>query len=236
MRWVLLRRLAPPVLRATRLLPSLTGAALGGAIVAAPVVAGVELEAHYVVLLLRCSMVITVIGVAFVLDDPTARTTEVLPVHRAWISSLRCLTALAALGAAWAVQVAIAPLAVPTAARSALPLASLTLEPLTLAVWALALAALGTRLTAEGSGGILAAPGLILSVIAAMLLPEKAALFAQPQSEGWDQSRWIWGAVLGAAALGLCLLLRESRSTLRLWPAGRGRTNEQRPTAFAESS
>ena len=176
------------------------------------------------------------IGAAFVLDDPTGRTTEAVPVPRAWVSLLRCLAAVTVLGAAWAVQLAVAPLAVPAEARAALPTASLTLEPLALAVWALVLGSLGARFTAEGSGGILAGPGMILMMIAAMLLPEEAALFAQPQSEGWARSHWIWTALLAAGALGLGLLLREPRNRGRGWPGSRSRTTEPQPPVLADSS
>lgn len=236
MRWALLRELAPPALRSARLLPPAIGIVLGSAVAVAPVVAGVELEVHDVVLLLRCSMVIMALGAAFVLDDPTGRTTEAVPVSRAWVSMLRCLAAVTALGAAWTVQLAVAPLAVPAEARAALPSASLTLEPVTVVAWALVLGSLGARFTAEGSGGVLAAPGMVLVVIAVMLLPEEAAPFAQPQSEGWERSRWIWTAALGAGVLGLGLLLREPRNRGRGWPGSQSRTVEPQPSVHADSS
>ncbi|MFI1360360.1 hypothetical protein ACH4TV_43300 [Streptomyces sp. NPDC020898] len=236
MRWALLRELAPPALRSARLLPLAIGTALGSAVAVAPTLAGVELEAHDVVLLLRCSMVVMALGVAFVLDDPTGRTTEAVPVPRAWVSLLRCLAAVAVLGAAWAVQLAVAPLAVPAEARAALPMASLTLEPLALAAWALVLGSLGARFTAEGSGGILAGPGMILMAIAAMLLPEEAALFTQPQSEGWERSHWIWTALLATGTLGLGLLLREPRNRGRGWPGSQSRTPEPQPPVLADSA
>ena len=56
---------------------------------------------------------------------------------------------------------------------------------------------------------------MILMMTAAMLLPEEAALFAQPQSEGWARSHWIWTALLATGALGLGVLLREPASTRR---------------------
>jgi hypothetical protein len=188
--------LALSVLRATRVGPLLVTAAAGTAIAVLPAVVGAELQLLDVVLVLRCSMVLTVLGAAFVLDDAARSLTAVLPLSYAHLTLLRSLLAGAVLAVAWAAQLLLAPLAT---SGPALPWAGLTLEPLTLLVWTLAVGAAGARRGGAGSGGAAASAGLLLLVVVLAMLPDELGLFTKPRTEYFAPSRWWWAGLLAVS-------------------------------------
>ncbi|MFE7117575.1 ABC transporter [Streptomyces sp. NPDC057654] len=195
--------------RATRTAPLAVAAAAALLLSGGPALAG-GLEMTDVALLMRSGAVLLALGSAFILDDPAARTTEVVPVPRWLPRALRAALAVLVTGAAWGGVVALGTLATTPAERPLLPAGGMTLEALALLALALALAALGLRLT-PGSGGALAAPGMVLCVLAAVLLPlpDSAQPFAQPLSPGWDTSRWTWTVLLCATTATAAILCRE---------------------------
>src|SRR6266568_3143317 len=77
-----------------------------------------------------------------------------------------------------------------------LPVAALTLEVGALLTITIALAAAGSRLAPERRGGVMAAPALLAVTGAAVLLPARVALYAQPGSPGWAAAHQRWAMLL----------------------------------------
>jgi hypothetical protein len=195
------------VARATRFAPSLVCALLGLAVVAAPALLGEEFGYLDVALTLRCGMFVTVLGAAFVLDDPAARTTEVLPFSPARVAGLRMGLALLVVISAWGAQLALAPLI--TAPGQSVPVAGLTLEPLALALLTLSCAGAAAQRRKEGTGGVLAAPFLALLTVVLMLLPPRWALFAEPFTEQFGVTRRWWAGLLCAGVVACAAGVRQ---------------------------
>ncbi|MEU8033518.1 ABC transporter [Streptomyces sp. NPDC049099] len=208
-RYACLRPLIPYAVRATRIAPLAIAAAAALLLTGGPALAG-GMRMTDVVLLMRAAAVLIAVGAAFVLDDPAARTTEVVPVPRWLPRAVRGALAVLCAGCAWAGVVVCGTYATNPDERPLLPAGGLTLEAVALFSLVLALAALGVRLT-PGGGGALAAPGTVLCVLVAVLLPlpDAARPFAQPLSQAWDTSRWTWAVVLCAAAGTAVALCRE---------------------------
>ncbi|MGC9541753.1 hypothetical protein [Streptomyces sp. UG1] len=204
-------QLLPYALRSSRTTPLLVSGALALLLVGVPATVSGGLRLTDAVLLIRACAVLLAMGTAFMLDDPAAATTEVVPVPR-WVPrTLRVAIALVAVVVGWTGVLVLGTWAVAPQARELLPGPGLTLEAAALFATVLALAALGLRLTAGTGGGMLAAPGAVLCVMLAVLMPLPARLqpFAQPLSAGWNSSRWLWTALLCAAAVAVTALFRE---------------------------
>ncbi|MFF9280051.1 ABC transporter [Streptomyces griseosporeus] len=184
-----------PTVRALPRGPLLAGAVTGLLVAALPrLLPGLGTPETGAVLL-RVSALAMALGLAFLLDDPSRPTTETTPAGRPLKVGLRAalLAPLAAL--AWSGAL----LLLPRDARP--PLAGLTLEAVTLAATALALAAATVRTSAEPEPGRAAAVGLLALVVAGTLLPDRWGLFVAPGSPQWAAAHGRWAAVLAAAVI-----------------------------------
>ncbi|MFV5992607.1 ABC transporter [Streptomyces sp. NPDC056231] len=210
-----LRALLRPDLRAARTRPLLAAGTAGLAVTAGPAAFHTHIEPAAAALLLRFATVLGALGLAFLLDDPAARTTEVLPVTKALRKGLRMALGLMAFGVFWGASAGLARLGVAARVREAFPLGALATEGAALAALTLALALLGLRLSASGSGSPLAAPALVLLLATVLLLPDRFALFPAPGAPNAGVAALRWGALL---VLALCLSgweLRERRTAHR---------------------
>ncbi|MFF4016738.1 hypothetical protein [Streptomyces sp. NPDC001843] len=203
--------LLPYALRSSRRTPLLVFGSVALLLVGVPAAASAGLRLSGAVLLIRAGAVLLAVGAAFVLDDPAAATTEVVPVPR-WVPrAVRAAIAVVSVTALWTGVLVLGARAVAPEERDLLPGWGLTLEAAGLLAAVLALAALGLRRTAGTSGGTLAAPGAVLCVLVCVPIPLPTGLqpFAQPLSAGWDPSRRLWAALLCAAAGTLLALIGE---------------------------
>jgi hypothetical protein len=194
--------------RTTRITPLIVSSGLGIVVIAAPLLLGGQLGVFVVIFAVRCAMITTALGVAFILDDQALHSTAVLPFSRARMFVLRSSIGLSILTVAWITQLAIAPLIV-APGQSALPWVGLALEPVTLALWTVAIAAFAVRRRQEGSGGVVAAPLLILMIVGLALLPDDRALFPPAFTPQFDASRWWWAGCRGAGVLLWLVAVRE---------------------------
>ncbi|MFF2851965.1 hypothetical protein ACFVT5_37370 [Streptomyces sp. NPDC058001] len=224
----LLRAVLPHEFRAARTGPLYVAGAAALVIAGAPAAFSVRLEAGAGIALMRIATVLGVAGLAFLLDDPAAHSTEVNPVPR-WMRHLaRAAAGLAVLLPVWGVCATALAHAVPGGA-DVLPLMDLAAEGGTLTLVCYAFILLGLRLSAGVTGSVLAAPGLIILVVVLVSLPDTATFYADPAGPGWEAAvrRWRW---LALAALAACALQigRGWSSGLRRPIATRARTASAR--------
>jgi hypothetical protein len=202
----LVSSLLRPSLRLAPRTPLLLSGFVGLATAAAPVVVGAELGLPDGAMLSRVGAVAVALGAGFALDDPAAPTTVVVPVPRLLQRAVRAVPVFMAACAIWVAVAALARLAVAPEARGLFPWGGLALEAAALVVISLALAARGLPFTEGEHGAMVAAPGLVLLVIAAMLLPDQAALFVPPGHPHWASSHHVWAVLLGVGAVAGVLL------------------------------
>ncbi|MFB6783303.1 ABC transporter [Streptomyces sp. NPDC056352] len=210
-----LRTLLRPELRAARIRPLLVAATAGLVVVGGPATFSSHVEPASAVLLLRIATVLGALGLAFLLDDPAARTTVVLPVTQALRRGLRMALGLLAFGLFWGASAVLARLGVAAGAREAFPVGALAVEGTALASLTLSLALLGLRHSAAGSGSVLAAPALILLLATALLLPDRSALFPAPGAPNGGAAILRWGTLLIFALCFSGWELRERRTVHR---------------------
>ncbi|MEU5599612.1 hypothetical protein [Streptomyces sp. NPDC020298] len=206
--WPLLLRYA---LRSSRTTPLLVSGSVALLLIGVPAAVSGGLRLTDAVLLIRAGAVLLAVGTAFMLDDPAAATTEVVPVPR-WVPrAVRAAIAVVSVTAAWTGVLVLGVRAVAPAERDLLPGPGLALEAAGLLAAVLALAALGLRRTAGTGGGTLAAPGAVLCVLVPVPipLPTGPQAFAQPLSADWGPSRRLWAVLLCAAAGTLIALIGE---------------------------
>ncbi|MEV0533084.1 ABC transporter [Kitasatospora sp. NPDC050463] len=191
-----------PAVRLAPRLPLLAGALVALTVAGVPALLHSDLGLSDAALLTRLGAVTTALAVGFALDDAAARTTVVVPVPRLLQRTVRLLPVLVVAALTWTGVAALARLAVAAEARALYPWGGLALEAAGLAAVALALSALGLRFTEGEHGAMTAAPGLLLLVITAILLPDAAALFVSPGHPHWQAAHQAWAVllVLGLAA------------------------------------
>ncbi|MEV5576224.1 hypothetical protein AB0L06_39855 [Spirillospora sp. NPDC052269] len=210
-----------PTLRAARLSPMLGGALLGLLVAVTPSVADLRLSLSIAISIIRLGAIAIALGTAFVLDDPAAPSTVVVPVSPLTLRAVRAVPALLAGTALWWTVVAVTWLRTSADARTLLPLGGLAIEAGALLLLSLCLAALGLRLNAGEAGGVLAAPGVLLFVLGTMFLPDGAALFVDAQDPHWAAAHQAWAALAVVALTGALLLARGNGNVWkRQW--GRG--------------
>ncbi|TJZ50288.1 hypothetical protein FCH28_23655 [Streptomyces piniterrae] len=209
--------LLPPLLRAARTTPLLGAAVTTVLLAGIPAALSANLRLTDGVLLIRVATVLIALGAAFLLDDPAARTTEVAPTPRLLLHGLRALVTITITGTVWAAVLLLGRSAIAPEERVLLPESGLALEAGSLLLSVLMLAAAGLRVTAGTGGGLVAAPGAVLLLLTAMLLPlpDGVELFPQPLSPAWEPSRQLWAGIAGLAAIATGLLLREPRRQRR---------------------
>ncbi|MHC5905897.1 hypothetical protein ACVNF4_18640 [Streptomyces sp. S6] len=198
-----LRALLPAEFHAAPTAPLLCGAALGLIVCAVPVVCSLRLGLGAAAALLHLSAVIGGLGLAFVLDDPAAVTTEVCPTPWWLRRAPRVTGALLGLAVAWSIDVLLLRGALHPQMRPAFPRGELAAEPVALWLSVVALALLGVRFTQGRGGGVAGASGLLIVVLVLVFLPQDAVFFVDPaDTRRWDDAvdRWRLMAVLALLA------------------------------------
>ncbi|MEV0371124.1 hypothetical protein AB0I10_15035 [Streptomyces sp. NPDC050636] len=232
--------LLPPVLRAARTTPLLGAGLAAVLLVGIPAALSAHLRLTDGVLLMRVATVLIALGAAFMLDDPAARTTEVVPTPRLLLHGLRAFTAVITAGALWTAVLLLGRSAITGEERELLPEPGLALEAGALLLVVLMLASAGLKATAGIGGGLVAAPGAALLLLTAMLLPlpDGVALFPQPLTPEWGMSRQLWAGVAGIAVAVTGLLLREPRRQRsgRARHAARGLDEAGRPASRGQTA
>jgi hypothetical protein len=181
-----------------------TGLAL--AIVAVPAATTVTLTDKDLVGLLRAAAICGALGVAFLLDDPAARTTATVPTPRPIRYAARAGVILPAVAVWWTLILTITVLGAEHGIGATLPLGAMTVEAAALGAVALAVALARLRGRPE-SGGLVASSVLLVLVAAASLLPEGLALFVSPGESAAEVARWEgahtrWAGLLAAGVAG----------------------------------
>jgi fluoroquinolone transport system permease protein len=167
------------------------------------------------VALLRAAAVCGALGAAFLLDDPAARSTRVVPVSRAVRLGTRVAVVAPALALWWGAVVALIRANVETQVR--LPLGALTVEAAALVCAALAVAAVVVRGADSGRAGAVAAPALVFAVVAAYRLPQDWALIVPADDARWAAAHTRWGALLTLAVVTVGSAALIPTSIMQLW-------------------
>jgi hypothetical protein len=196
------RALIRPTVRAMRWKPFLAATSLGLAIVTVPAAMSVVLLSTDLTDLLRIAAICGALGVTFLLDDPAARSTATVPTSRLTRRAVRAGIALPAAGAWWAAVLTITTTGAEDGIGATLHLPGITLEAAALFVLAGGLAIVATRGTVDGNGSTVAAPGLLILVAAVSLLPQRAALFVEPDDPRWQSAHHSWLLLLVLAVVG----------------------------------
>jgi fluoroquinolone transport system permease protein len=204
-----------PTARAMRWGPLLAAGGLGLLIVGLPTALADQLTAAGLTTLLRIAAAGGALGIAFLLDDPAARTIPTVPTSRRLRHLLRAGIALPVAGLWWGAIVLVTSLVATEGVLAAVPLGAVTLEAAALALLGLTVAAGALRLTADEPAGPLAAPALLVLLVAVWLLPHRVALIVAPADPQWDSAHRRWVAVLAGAVLVLVWVGREPTGGLR---------------------
>ncbi|MER6674422.1 ABC transporter [Streptomyces sp. NPDC000983] len=153
---------------------------------------------------LRASALCFAVGLAFVLDDPARHTTATVPTPRPLRQAL-CLVPVLPLAALWWTA---AVLLIPADLRP--PLGATTLEAGTACALALAGAATAIRRREDPEPGVAVGAALLITgVLAALLLPERWALFVAADDPNWPDAHGRWAVLLAAALAAWLLCSRE---------------------------
>jgi len=201
--------LVRPTVRAIRWLPGAGAAGLGLVIVAVPALSSVRLRPDDLTDLLRVAAVCGAVGLAFLLDDPAARSTETVPVPLLVERVVRLAVGLPLALAWWAVTVAVTVAGAAPGTGAPVREWSLTLEAGALFAAALALAALGGRFAGGAGGGTFAGPAVFVFAAIASQLPDRIALYVPADLADWSAARVRWVAVLVVALLAFVAATRR---------------------------
>lgn len=217
-----IRRLVPPTARAMRWVPLLAAGAAGLVVFE---ITRPKLYSHPampdMIRAVRIAMFTVVLGVPFVLDDPSEETVGSTPT-RLWVRrGLRIALAAPLVVAMWLLLARYARYTfehLPTYSSGigdleseliernseAFPMWGLARQFLTLTIAALALSALGARLLPERIGSVAAGPALLAIIGATMLLPRSYTMFVgDARHRMWAQAgtRWTIGLAVSIAWL-----------------------------------
>lgn len=202
------------VLRATKLSVLVSTSTISVALLVLPLLLGLRnsLRDLDVSVLFHLSLVVSLAGAGFVLDDPAHETLAATPVGRARVAMIRMAAGLCLLMPVWVMQLVLVPQLILTGRQ--IPVAGLAIEGpiLVLCIWAVA-ALFSRRL--DGHASSVAVPAALIGGAMLLFLPEPIALFVNPGSPGFAESRIRFG-VLGLVGLVLLihsLRLRKPRST-----------------------
>ncbi|MFI6942733.1 hypothetical protein ACIBI4_25965 [Streptomyces sp. NPDC050418] len=200
--------LARHELRAARILPLVCAAALATVMCAVPAAFSLDLDLAAGSVLLQLAAVLTALAVAFALDDPASATTTACPSPWWLRRSVRLAVVLPALAVFWLLDALLVRHAVTAELRPAFPVGDLTVEALALTLVAVALGLVGLRFTLGQGGGLVAAAGLLVVVVALTFLPQEAAFFATPEDGAlWDAAAGRWRVTAAVALITAALLL-----------------------------
>jgi hypothetical protein len=207
-REVQLRALAPALLRAVRWQP-VAGSAAASALLIWWRWDELALPAN-ALWLLRTVAALLAVGVAFALDDPTRPTLAAVPTPLRWRVAVRLLCVGVPAALVWLIAVVTAEWQVDgTVAQWAL-----TLEALTLAAVALALAGGLARWRGSADPGTVVAPTMLGLGLLVPQLPGRFALSVGPGPD-WAAAHIRWSVLLGVAWFVLALSLRDPAARYR---------------------
>jgi len=194
------------------------GAALGPAVVLVPEALLKRITEAQLTSLTRIAAICLALGVAFLLDDPAARSTRTVPTSRLARHGVRVALAGPVAGLWWALLLHVA------GRRMPVPAAALTLEAATLLAVALAVSAVAQRRSVDGTTSVVAAPGVLLVVAVAWALPQRVELIVRPADPGWTAAHYRWVVLLGFALAAFVWAGHEPTSGRSLgasWPVTR---------------
>lgn len=205
--WATARWVIAPTLRSVRWGEPAAAAMVGLAIVAlvAARASGAEATAGgSPVLPLRVLALFAAAGVAYVVDDPAGSTLAASPTTRAWRRGTRVVVAALGAGALW-----VGALLILTAWGQSLPAGAaggLALEAAALAAVAVAVALWAGDRAPDGRGGSVAAPALLVGMLAALVIqrlqPRLLTLLPfSPDDPSWVPAHGWWALILSLAAL-----------------------------------
>ncbi|WP_369247563.1 ABC transporter [Streptomyces sp. R41] len=202
-----IRALLRPVSRTLPRRALAAGSALGLLLAGTPRLLSSPPDAWLCLSLLRAAALAFGLGLAFLLDDPARHTTAAVPTRRPVRVGLR-VALVAPFAVVWWTA---ALLLVPEQTRP--PVGAVTLEAATIAVLALAAAAVAVRCTDVAEPGVAVSAGLPVTVVAsALLLPEPWELFVAVGDPRWDGAHERWaGLLVVAALLGACSVAEPRR-------------------------
>jgi hypothetical protein len=210
-----------PTAYAIRWAPPLAAAGFGLALVAVPSVMAVVLSVEDLTALLRIAAIAGALGAAFLLDDPATGSTAVAPTSRLVRHLARVGIAVPVFGLWWGSVIAVTHAGAEDGVRNTLPLSGLTVEAAAILALAVALAAVAVRRSPDGTGAVVAAPGLLVVLAVLRLLPERVTLFVVPDDPRWVASHDRWAMLLAVAFVGAVWASCESRAaSRRRWSAG----------------
>jgi hypothetical protein len=165
-------------------------------------------------MLFHLSMIVSLAGAGFVLDDPAQETLAVTVVGHARVALIRIGMGLAVLVPVWGTQLALIPTLI---ARNA-PFSpwGYALEGPLLAVWIWAVS-LTFSARFAGQGSTAAMPFALIGLGLLLFLPGPVALFVNQAAPDFTASRIRLAVVgaLGTAVLAHALVLRSGRSQWR---------------------
>jgi hypothetical protein len=190
-------RLLRPTAHATRWSALCTGAGLGLAVVLLPETLTDKLTGAQVADLLRIAAACVSLGVAFLLDDPAARSTPAVPTSRLVRNLARMAIAVPCLALWWGVTLGLARAHAHHGARP--PAGALSLEFAALVATAVALAAIAQHAAPNGSAGVVAAPAMLVLAAAVWFLPRPVALVLAPSDPHWNPAHRRWTVILAIA-------------------------------------
>jgi hypothetical protein len=198
-----------PTARAMRWVPFISATGFGLVVVAVPSGTTVPLGTDVLTNLLRASALCGGLGLAFLFDDPTARSIETVPISRVLRHAIRVGIMVPAVGTWWAALLLIASTGAEDGLGRSLPLRGVTLEASAIFAIAFGLAAVGVRAARDGIASTIAAPGLLILAAVMTLLPSRTGLFVDAHDPAWASAQHRWALVLAAAVVGTLLASRE---------------------------
>ncbi|MET9410466.1 ABC transporter [Streptomyces sp. NPDC002935] len=202
-----------PVWRSLPNTPLVTGAALGLLLAGMPRMLSAPADPWLSLTLLRAAALAFGLGLAFLLDDPARHTTAAVPTRRPVRIGLRVGFVVPIMAAWWTAALFLIP------DKGRPPVGAITLEAAAFVVLALTGALVAVRHSEATEPGIAVSAGLVgASFAAALLLPDRWALFVATSDPHWDDAHRRWAGVLVVAALtgvfSLAEPLRRRRTTI----------------------
>lgn len=194
--------LVAAVLRATKLTALVTTSVIGVAFLVLPLVFGLRnsLRDLDVGVIYHLSLIVSLAGAGFVLDDRAHETLAVTTIGRARVAVIRMLAGLAALAPVWWLQLWLVPQLIDTDRH--IPTLGLAIEGpiLAICIWAV-----GSVFAArfDGQASSVAVPAALIGCALIFFLPAPISLFENPASDRFAASRlrFLVLGVLGVAAL-----------------------------------
>lgn len=189
---------------------------------------GPDAYIDYRVLVLRLAILFVCMGAAFALDDATEDTLSYVPAPLLLRRLLRVLLLLPLAAATWFLLVETAG-EVTRRDGGPLPVGDLTVEAGAMLAVTLVAASIGSRVTSDRLGGIVAAPILLALAVGAIALPGDYKLIVTPADPRWADVHETWRWIL-VAAVAAFIWLNRSQNSYRTMARLRALRPASRPT------